>query len=319
MQFPDLSKTYVDPHPYPAGVAYQDGQYLPVSEAKISVLDYGFIHSDATYDTVHAWDGAFFRLDDHIDRFLSGVERLHMTLDMSRDQIRDILHACTALSGHRRAYVEMICTRGTSPTFSRDPRDATNRFLAFAVPYGSVANADQMRRGLHVAITDTVRIPPDSVDPTLKNYHWLDLIMGLYGAFAQGQETALLLDSQGNVTEGPGFNVFAVRGGALLTPDRGVLPGITRRTVMDICEELGIDATVGELSPDALRAADEAFATSTAGGIMPITQIDGAPVGDGAVGPITTHIRDTYWAWHRDPRFCQPVTYPPSEHGTGRG
>ncbi|MEM6304704.1 MAG: aminotransferase class IV [Pseudomonadota bacterium] len=304
-----ISASYVDPHRYPAGVAFQDGQYIPVSEAKISVLDYGFLHSDATYDTVHVWDCAFFRLEDHIDRFLGGVRRLRMTLPVAREDIRTILHNCVALSGHRRAYVEMICTRGTSDSFSRDPREARNRFLAFSVPYGSVANDEQMRRGLHVSLTDTQRIPAQSVDPTVKNYHWLDLIMGLYGAYDCGGETALLLDREGNVAEGPGFNVFAVKDGRVLTPDTGVLPGITRRTVMEICAEQGIPASAGPLTPEALKTADEVFATSTAGGVMPITRIDDAPVGKGGVGRVTQKLHDTYWDWHKDPRFSDPVSY----------
>lgn len=309
-RFPDLSAVYSDPHPYPVGVAYQDGQYIPVSEAKISVLDYGFLHSDATYDTVHVWDGAFFRLDDHIERFVAGTKRLRMDLPVTRDEIRRILHDCVALSGHRRAYVEMVCTRGVAGDFSRDPRDATNRFLAFAVPYGSVANDEQMRRGLHVCLTDTVRIPPASVDPRIKNYHWLDLIIGLFDAYDKGGETALLVDADGNVAEGPGFNVFSVRDGGLLTPARGVLPGITRRTVTEICEQEGLRVREGALSQEALRKSDEVFVTSTAGGVMPVTRIDGQRVGTGKVGPVTEIVTNTYWAWHEDSRFCADVIYP---------
>lgn len=185
---PTLSPSYQDPHSYPHGVAYQDGQYLLMKDAKISVLDYGFLHSDATYDTVHVWNGAFFRLDLHLDRFFAGLHKLRMTIPHTRAEVTEILSNCVALAGHRAAYVEMICTRGGSPTFSRDPRDAVNRFMAFAVPFGSVASPDQLARGLHLAISDVVRIPPKSVDPSIKNYHWLDLVQGLYDAYAQDAE-----------------------------------------------------------------------------------------------------------------------------------
>ncbi|WP_269582707.1 aminotransferase class IV [Roseibium sp. Sym1] len=307
---PDLCLRYADPHAYPAGVAWQDGQYIPVSEAKVSVLDYGFLHSDATYDTVHVWDGAFFRLDAHIERFLAGVERLRMKLPIPAAEIREILHNCVSLSGHRKAYVEMICTRGAARDFSRDPRDAENRFLAFAVPYGSVANDEQMRRGLHVTITNTTRIPPDSVDPRIKNYHWLDLVGGLFDAFDRGGETALLLDGGGNIAEGPGFNVFSVRDGVLRTPDHGVLQGITRRTVIEICHEQGMSVHKGDLSQDALRGSDEVFITSTAGGVMPVTRIDGQPVKEDKVGPVTESIKKSYWLRHKDARFIEEVVYP---------
>lgn len=307
---PALSARHADPHSYPAGVAFLDGQFVPMAEAKVSVLDYGFLHSDATYDTVHVWEGRFFRLDLHIERFFGGLERLRMAIPFDRDGVRRILHDCVALSGHRSAYVEMLCTRGASPTFSRDPRDAVNRFMAFSIPFGSVADAEQMRRGLHVVVSDRMRIPPASVDPAIKNYHWLDLVRGLYDAYDKGGETALLLDFDGNVAEGPGFNVFAVKNGRLTTPAAGVLAGITRRTVFDLCAETGLPCEARAVGVPELRDADEIFITSTAGGIMPVTAIDAAPVGTGEVGPVTIRLKDLYWQKHRDPEWSEPVAYP---------
>ncbi|WP_421698404.1 aminotransferase class IV [Ancylobacter sp.] len=307
---PDISLRHIDPVAYPEGVAFMDGQYLPVSEAKISVLDWGLLHSDATYDTAHVWNGRFFRLNLHLDRFFGGLDRLRMSIPHDRAQVTAILENCVALSGHRAAYVEMICTRGSSPTFSRDPRQAVNRFIAFAVPFGSVANAEQLERGLDIAISDVVRIPPGSVDPQIKNYHWLDLVKGLYDAYDRRAETALVLDSHGNIAEGPGFNVFIVRDGALTTPAYGVLPGITRRSVFDLCIEEGLRCTASDVSVGDLRGADEVFITSTAGGIMPVCRVEGAPIGLGRPGPITRRLADLYWAKHEDPAWSSPVAYP---------
>lgn len=287
-----------------------DGQYLPMSEAKVSVLDWGFLHSDATYDTVHVWGGRFFRLDLHMDRFLRGVERLRMKLPYDRAQIASILNNCVALSGYEAAYVDMICTRGSSPTFSRDPRQAENRFIAFALPFGSVANKEQLERGLHVAISETVRIPPKSLDPAIKNFHWLDLVNGLFDAYDKGAETALILDTNGNVAEGPGFNVFVVKGGSVRTPGFGVLPGITRRTVFDLCAEIGLSIAAADVSRAEIKQADEVFITSTAGGIMPVTRIDDAAIAAGQVGPITSRLKDLYWQKHDDPAWSTAVIYP---------
>ncbi|MBZ9982894.1 MULTISPECIES: aminotransferase class IV [unclassified Mesorhizobium] len=307
---PVVSDRHVDPHAYPDGIAFLDGQYLPMSQAKISVLDWGFLHSDATYDTVHVWNGCFFRLDLHLDRFFGGLEKLRMTIPFDRDGVTEILHDCVALSGHSAAYVEMLCTRGASPTFSRDPRQAINRFMAFAVPFGSVANPEQLQRGLNVAISDKVRIPPASIDPAIKNYHWLDLVRGLYDAYDRGAETALILDFNGNVAEGPGFNVFCIKDNKLSTPAIGVLPGITRRTVFDLCALEGLFATPADVSVAALREADEVFITSTAGGIMPVTMIDGSPVADGRPGAITGRLMALYWDKHKDPAWSSAVRYP---------
>lgn len=306
-KMPELSGRHVDHRNYPPGVAFMDGQYLPIQEAKLSVLDNGFLHSDATYDVAHVWKGAFFRLEDHLDRFFRGMAELHMSIPYDRAQITEILCNCVALSDLENAYVEFICTRGTSPTFSRDPRDAENRFIAFAIPFGSVANKEQMEHGLHLAVTDVLRIPPSSIDPTVKNYHWLDLVKGLYAAYERGADTAVLIDSNGNVSEGPGFNIFAIKDGVVSTPDVSVLLGITRQTIFEICAEMGVRCFAQDVSVEDLKAADEVFVTSTAGGVMPVTKIDAQPVGSGTVGLLSKRIKGIYWQLHDDDRCRTPV------------
>ena len=306
---PKLSSRHTDHRSYPPGVAYMDGQYLPIHEAKLSVLDYGFLHSDATYDVAHVWGGAFFRLGDHLDRFSRGMDTLHMSIPYNKAQIMEILHNCVALSKFKNAYVEFICTRGTSPNFSRDPRDAENRFIAFAIPFGSVASKEQLESGLHLAITDIVRIPPSSVDPTVKNYHWLDMVKGLYAAYERGADTAILIDVNGNVSEGPGFNIFSINNGKVSTPEASVLLGITRQTIFDICEELEVRCHAQVVTVDKLKTADEVFITSTAGGVMPVTRIDKRPIASGNIGPLSKRIIDAYWQMHNEGKHRDPVKY----------
>jgi branched-chain amino acid aminotransferase len=294
---------------FPPGIAYVDGDYCPMSEAKISVLDWGFLRSDATYDVVHVWQGRFFRLDAHLDRFERSVAKLRMTLPFDRDGLTEVLMECVRRAGLKDAYVEMICTRGHSPGYSRDPRDAVNNFLAFAIPFSSIANEEQRARGLHIAVSQVPRIPPESVDPTIKNYHWLDIVAGLFEAYERGAETVVLTDLSGNLTEGAGFNLFTVTDGAVRTPDRGVLEGITRRSAMELCAELEIPVTEAPLSLEQLRGADEVFITSTAGGIMPVTKIDGRAVGGGKPGEITARLTALYWDKHDDPAWTTAVRY----------
>ncbi len=292
---------------YPKGVAYVDGRYVPMAEAKISVLDWGFLRSDATYDVVHTWRGRFFRLDRHLERFERSVARLKMALPFGREELVEVLRTCVLRADLEEAYVEMICTRGVSPTFSRDPRDAVNRFIAFAIPFGWILRPEERERGLHVAISRVQRIPPQSVDPTVKNYHWLDLVAGLFEAYERGAENVILTDGEGNAAEGPGFNVFAVPEGRATTPDRGVLEGITRTTAIELCGELGLPVEEAPLPVEALRAAEEVFITSTAGGIMPLTRLDDRPIGDGRPGPVTRALIELYWAKHEDPDWTTPV------------
>ncbi|MCP4329574.1 MAG: branched-chain amino acid transferase [Alphaproteobacteria bacterium] len=292
---------------YPNGIAFCDGTFCPMSEAKISVLDWGFLRSDATYDVVHVWRRRFFRLDLHLDRFLNSLAKLRLTVPYDRDEIAAILAECVRRSGLDDAYVEMICTRGVSPTFSRDPRDAVNRFIAFAIPFGWIADEEQRARGLDIAISRVPRIPPESVDPTVKNYHWLDLVAGMFEAYDRGAENVVLVDLAGNLSEGPGFNLFVVKDGRVATPVRGVLQGITRQTALDLCAELGIAAEQGVVDIPSVLDADEIFITSTAGGIMPVTRVDGGAIGDGRPGPVTRELTELYWRKHDDPAWTTPI------------
>ncbi|MEF8833883.1 MAG: aminotransferase class IV [Halofilum sp. (in: g-proteobacteria)] len=292
-----------------AGLALIDDEMVPVGEARLPILDWGFLHSDATYDVAHVWKGHFFRLDDHLDRFYAGMEALRMRIPHDRDAVRERLHELVAASGLREAYVEMICTRGQPQAGSRDPRTCTNRFLAFAVPFVWIADPEKQESGLHLTISRMQRIPPASVDPAVKNYHWLDMVQALFEAYDRGGETAVTVDADDHVVEGPGFNLFVVRDGDLATPETGVLPGVTRRTVMELGRVDGRTVDTEPVSADAVGAADEVFITSTAGGIMPVTRVDGTVIGDGVPGPVTRALRDAYWRLHEDPRYTRAVEY----------
>ena len=278
------------------GTAFIDGEYVPVREARIPILDYGFLRSDATYDVAHVWKGYVFRLADHLDRFERNVAALRMRLPLSRDAVRGVLMECVRRSGLRDAFVHMTCTRGLPARGSRDPRKCENRFYAFAIPFVWIASEEQRARGLHLHISSIQRIPRASVDPTVKNFHWIDLTRGLFEAYDRGAEVEVLVDGEGNVTEGPGFNLFVAAGGRLATPAAGVLDGMTRRTVFDLCRDINLGVDAENIPVERVRRGDEVFITSTAGGIMPVTKIDGVPLGDGKPGPLTKQLHDLYWS-----------------------
>ncbi len=291
------------------GVAYVDGAFVPMEQATVSVLDYGFTRSDVTYDVVHVWDGKFFRLEQHLDRFLRSTGKLRMNLPIDRGQLREILTECVRRAGLRSAYVAMLCTRGCPPPGTRDLRQCPNRFLAYAIPFVWIGGQERQTIGISAIISSVRRIPPESVDPTVKNYHWLDLEQALFECYDRGADTPILLGTDGNVTEGPGFNVFAVSKGTISTPDRGVLEGITRQTVIDVCRDQGLPVKVGQLSEKDLRTADEIFLTSTAGGIIPVVRLDERILGDGKPGPVTMRVRDLYWNRHNAPNEYTPIGY----------
>lgn len=296
------------------GCAYVDGAFVAPEDAKISIFDWGFLHSDATYDVAHVWQGRFFRLDDHLDRFEASLAALRLNPGLTRARMREVMHECVRRAGLRDAYVELLCTRGRPAPGSRDPRSCVNNFMAFAIPFVWIADPEKQQRGIDLVVGAPQRIPPASVDPRIKNYHWMDFVMGLFEAYERGGETVVLTDGRGHVSEGPGFNVFAVFGSGaqarVVTPSEGVLEGISRRTAIELAQAAGCAVEVRPLAVDELRRAHEIFLSSTGGGVIPIASLDGVPVGGrapGDFGPLTRLLRERYWALHDDPRYAEPV------------
>jgi len=294
---------------FEAGAAWMGGRLMPVGEAALPVTDWGLIHSDIVYDVVPVWEGAFLRLDRHLDRFLASVAAARMSIPEDRAAIRRILHAIAAKSGLASAYVAMVASRGRpADPRNRDPRFCVNHFFAWCVPYVHVFGAEGAARGiaLHIA-RDVRRIPPDSVNPRAKNYHWGDFTQGLFAAKDAGLDNVLLLDHAGAVTEGPGFNVFAVIGGCVVTPEAGCLEGITRETALEVAAAAGIVAEVRRLPEAELMEADEVFVTSSGGGPVAVVRIDDRVFSNGAEGEVTRRIREGYWARMRAGPDREPV------------
>lgn len=278
------------------GVAFIEGRYVAADEAKISVFDLGFSHSDAVYDVVSTWKGLFFRLDDHIERFLRSCVGVRIACPYNKEEIKRILAECVSRAELQDAYVEVATSRGrfTIPG-SRDLRRTKPTFLAYAIPYVWIATPEQQKKGLHVYIPKTRRIADDAVAARFKNFHWGDLTRGQLEALDAGADVAVLCGATGHLAEGPGFNVFFVKNGEIFTPQMNVLEGITRMTVMALAEEIGVAFEAGDYPPEALRTADEAFISSTAGGVMPVTKVDGQVLGNGCPGPISWRLHELYW------------------------
>ena len=293
------------------GAAWMNGTVIPISQATIPVNDWGLVHSDITYDVVPVIDGAFFRFDEYLARFLSSMEDLHLDPGMSKRDIQAALHQMVSKSSLRYSYVAMVCSRGKPKIAgSRDPRDCDNHFFAWCVPYVHVIKPEVVEQGATAWIAQNAyRIPENSVNPRVKNYHWGDFTQGIFEAKDKNYETVILLDYDGNVTEGPGFNVFAVKDKVLITPDRGVLAGVSRKTVLEMAEHLGINTSVRSLSVEEFLEADEVFLSSSGGGVIPIIRVNETIFGNGASGPISVQLNETYWKWTTLEKYRDPIDY----------
>jgi branched-chain amino acid aminotransferase len=302
------------PEGYGFGAAFIIDHYCPLIEAAVPITDCGFMHADAVYDVVSVSRGAFFRLDQHQDRFARARQAIRVRSPFTREEEAEILHKMVALAGLRDAYVWWTVTRGAPPLGRSemvDPDRFQCRFYAFACPFIFIADDEQRTRGLDLVVSrERVRISPRAVDPRAKNLHWLDMQMALFEAGDRGAEWAVLPDEQGFLTEAAGANIFVIKGGAVLTPDAGCLEGITRQSVFDLCSDLGIPSKATRIHCDELRDAQEVFLTTTAGSVMPVRSIDGRPVG-GREGPgeISVRLHNLYWERRWAGWEATPVRY----------
>ena len=207
----------VSENPFAAGAGYTNGEFVPVKEARIPITDLGFIRSDCTYDVVHVWKGRFFRLDDHVDRFLGSTDKLRFKLPLDRAGLIAMLHRLVALTGLEDVYVNFTATRGSLPPGTRNPLDCNNRIYGFAIPFMWIAPYEEQTRGIAMITASPERTPMETFDQTIKNYMWGDLTAAMIEAAERGAKVPVLLNRDGEVTEGPGFNIFIVRGGTMMT------------------------------------------------------------------------------------------------------
>lgn len=295
---------------WPSGAAYINGHYMPIGEAMIPVTEWGYRRSDVTYDVVSVWGGAFFRLDQHLRRFRASMEYFRLIPRESDEEIRTILHELVRRTGLHEAYVAMDCLRGSAPTsLRRHPANARPYLLAYAVPYVWLVPKEIRETGMHLIVASNPRIPEQCVDPRAKNFHWADMTRAMFEAEDKGAHNPVLLDLDRNVTEGPGFNVFAVSNGAVATPEHGVLEGITRGAVIELCGRLGLRCEVRTVTLEELRAADEIFVSSTAGGVIGVTRLDGRILCNDRPGPISARLRDAYWRLRQEGWCAEKIDY----------
>jgi branched-chain amino acid aminotransferase len=299
---------------YAQGSAFIIDHCCPIDRAAIPITDLGFNRADAVYDVVTVSRGNFFRLEEHQQRFAESCERIRVNNPLNREQEAKLLHQLVALTGFKDAYVWWAVTRGKTPMDSSlrlKPEAFENRLYAYVLPYIFIANDDRRQSGLNVAVSrDYIRIPPNAVDPTAKNLNGLDFAMSLYEAGDRGADWAVVTDGEGHVVEAPGSNLFVIKNGVVSTPQSGCLQGVTRQSTLDLCNQVEVKTETRLVKTQELLDADEAFVTSSAGGIMPINSVDGKPLGGyEGPGPLTTRLHNLYWEKRWNGWDATPVNY----------
>jgi branched-chain amino acid aminotransferase len=274
---------------------YIDGAVCAPEEAKISVFDRGFLYGDSVYETIGTAYGRLFAARDHLVRLERSAQRIGLKVP-PRAEIEQAIAATVAAAGNPESRVRVILTRGAGK-LDLDPATADDsRLIVIAFPLGA-PTPEMYEKGVSVAIVSIARNSPAAIDPAVKSGNYLNNVLALGEARRRcGAYEAILCGGDGSIAEGSTSNVFMVVGGKVQTPppEVGLLDGITRAKVVELCRGAGIPFSERRMTPDELRAADEAFLTSATRGVLPVTTIDERPVGAGAPGPITRRLIGLY-------------------------
>jgi branched-chain amino acid aminotransferase len=274
-------------------IVYVGGEFVPQSQARISVFDHAVLYGDGIFETAAARNGFIYKLDAHIDRGFRSMTAIALTPPCDRATMRDLVIETTRRNGLKDAYIKWLVTRGSNGRPLMDPAGCEPNLIIIVLPY-IARGAERLTEGLRLK-TAALRRPPGQVlDPQIKSINYLNLVLAKLEAKAAGADEALLLDMNGRVCEAAGWNVFLVSGNRIRTPRHDVLHGITRETVMDLCPAHGLSVEIAELELYDAYTADEAFLASTAGGLLPIAAIDGRPIGNGRPGPKFRVLRSAY-------------------------
>lgn len=277
---------------------YVDGRIVPPEQATVSVFDRGFLYGDSVYETMRTYGARPFMGQAHIERLRHSAAGIHLQVPWSDPELDEAIgRTVAAVQGDagRDLYLRVVVTRGAGP-IGLDPALADRpSLIVIALPYVPLP-PEAATEGVAVRIASIRRTSQDALAPSLKTGNYLNNVMALREARAAGAFEALMLNSRGDLAEATTSNVFLVHGGRVRTPaaSSGILPGVTRALVLEVLCGAGIPAEETTLGPEDLASADEAFLTSTLKDVVPVTTVDGRPVGDGRVGPVTSRIAELY-------------------------
>jgi branched-chain amino acid aminotransferase len=275
-----------------------NGEVVPVEEARVSVLDNGFTFGDSAYETIRTYRGRPFEWGRHVRRLRASAGRLGFEIPLTDGQLLERLDAVLRRAANPESYIRLIVSRGVGDISYHFERVKGPTVVMVVKPHVEFPAA-HYAEGVDVALVDVRRNHPRALDPAIKSSNLLNNVLAVREAQSRGAEEAVLLNQEGRLAEGASTNVFVVRGGRLRTPplDTGILAGITREVVLELAASLSIDAGEESLGAEDLRAADEAFLTSSTREIVPIRRVDGRPVGEGRPGPVTRRLLDAFRAY----------------------
>jgi len=283
-----------------SAIVYLNGAFVSADQAVVPVTDRGFLYGDSVFETVRAYGGHVFSGTDHFHRLAASATALGIPLPFGEDEFLATLDRLMALNNLENAMVRVTVSRGSGPAPVPDPSGCKSPTVVAMVRPASLADAD-WSHGIGAVVVPVQATPKAVLNPAIKSGNFLSHVMAIAHAKSHGDSDAhggveaILLDAKGHVAEGAVSNVFGVWNGTLNTPPDGdILPGITRKVVLDLAHTLAIPVREGVINGQDLKDADELFVTNSGWEVMPVTRLNGIPLGNGEPGPITRRLHEAY-------------------------
>lgn len=282
------------------GVIWLDGKMVPWREAKTHVLTHTLHYGMGVFEGVRAYHAeqgtAIFRLQEHTDRLFRSGHILNMSIPFDRETLNEAQRAVVRENNLDSAYIRPMCFYGSEGMGLRADNLKVHCMVA-AWEWGAYLGAENMEKGIRIRVSSFTRHHVNITMCRAKaNGNYMNSMMALQEALHDGYDEALLLDAEGYVMEGSGENIFIVRDGVIYTPDlTSALDGITRKTVIELAEELNYKVVEKRITRDEVYIADEAFFTGTAAEVTPIREVDNRAIGAGGRGPITGELQKRYF------------------------
>ena len=277
-------------------VAYLDGRFLPESEAKVTIFDHGLLYGDGVFEGIRAYNKRVFKLERHVERMYQSAKAIDLKIPHTPEEFRDLILETCRRNNVVDGYIRPIVTRGPGD-LGLDPRKCKRgaTVAIIAQPGIMLYPKDKYEKGLKLVTSSYRRVPPQSLSPSIKSLNYLNQILARIEANQYGADEALLLDIQGYVSEASADNFFIVQNHSIMTPYTSTnLPGITRETVMELAEKMGIKVIERPFTLFDVWASSEAFITGTAAEIGPVVEVDGRTIGDGKPGKVTKQLMKAF-------------------------
>ncbi|HVC24097.1 MAG TPA: aminotransferase class IV [Candidatus Dormibacteraeota bacterium] len=285
-----------------------NGTVVPRDEARISVFDHGFLYGDGCFESVIVTNHRVLLFGAHSDRLRLSLRGLEIDFDVSDTTLLKDLNQLLIANGLKDSWVKIVVTRGVGQYPMLDPGRLTPTLVIFAEAVRRLPAADAGQAGVRLRTSSMRRTPPWSLDPKIKSLNYLNPILARKEAQRAGGDDALLLDELGNAAEASASNIWALADGRLTrSSSPAALKGVTQRAVELIAENLGIPWESRALTTFDLYSAQELFLTSTAGGIIPIIELDGRTTLIPAPGPTTAAVARAYEIMLTDPAYSTDV------------